>query len=45
MDENNHKLVTEIGNVTEGLEITFQFAVKKEFNAGKTHWDTNKIKI
>ncbi|XP_062300938.1 circularly permutated Ras protein 1 isoform X1 [Scomber scombrus] len=32
MDESNHKLVTEIGNVTEGLEITFQFAVKKEFN-------------
>uniref|UniRef100_A0A3Q4HYU7 Uncharacterized LOC102776814 n=1 Tax=Neolamprologus brichardi TaxID=32507 RepID=A0A3Q4HYU7_NEOBR len=27
-DENNHKLVREIGNVTKGLEITFQFAVK-----------------
>lgn len=30
-DENNHKLVREIGNVTKGLEITFQFAVKTEF--------------
>uniref|UniRef100_A0A4W6CHM8 Si:dkey-9k7.3 n=1 Tax=Lates calcarifer TaxID=8187 RepID=A0A4W6CHM8_LATCA len=30
-DENNHKLVREIGNVTKGLEITFQFAVKPEF--------------
>ncbi|KAM3857524.1 circularly permutated Ras protein 1 [Diretmus argenteus] len=29
-DESNHKLVREIGNVTEGLEITFQFAVKPE---------------
>ncbi|XP_067435384.1 circularly permutated Ras protein 1 [Thunnus thynnus] len=32
VDENNHKLVLEIGNVTEGLELTFQFAVKREFN-------------
>ncbi|XP_031706990.1 circularly permutated Ras protein 1 isoform X2 [Anarrhichthys ocellatus] len=30
-DENNHKLVREIGNVTKGLEITMQFAVKPEF--------------
>ncbi|KAF6735258.1 Circularly permutated Ras protein 1 [Oryzias melastigma] len=30
-DENNHKLVREIGNVTRGTEITFQFAVKPEF--------------
>ncbi|XP_029310768.1 LOW QUALITY PROTEIN: circularly permutated Ras protein 1-like [Cottoperca gobio] len=30
-DENNHKLVREIGSVTKGLEITFQFAVKPEF--------------
>uniref|UniRef100_A0A3Q0R3U8 VWFA domain-containing protein n=1 Tax=Amphilophus citrinellus TaxID=61819 RepID=A0A3Q0R3U8_AMPCI len=30
-DENNHKLVKEIGNVTKGLEITFQFAVKPDF--------------
>ncbi|XP_049923884.1 circularly permutated Ras protein 1 [Epinephelus moara] len=30
-EENNHKLVREIGNVTKGLEITFQFAVKPEF--------------
>ncbi|XP_022616895.1 circularly permutated Ras protein 1-like [Seriola dumerili] len=30
-DENNHKLVREIGNVTKGLEITFEFAVKPEF--------------
>ncbi|XP_071402280.1 uncharacterized protein, partial [Centroberyx affinis] len=29
-DDSNHKLVREIGNVTEGLEITFQFAVKPE---------------
>ncbi|XP_011490972.2 circularly permutated Ras protein 1 isoform X3 [Oryzias latipes] len=29
-DENNHKLVREIGNVTRGMEITFQFAVKPE---------------
>ncbi|KAG7233379.1 hypothetical protein INR49_007109 [Caranx melampygus] len=29
-DENNHKLVREIGNVTSGLEITFEFAVKPE---------------
>uniref|UniRef100_A0A3Q3RZK8 Circularly permutated Ras protein 1-like n=1 Tax=Mastacembelus armatus TaxID=205130 RepID=A0A3Q3RZK8_9TELE len=25
-DENNHKVVREIGNVTKGLEITFQFS-------------------
>ncbi|XP_070786140.1 circularly permutated Ras protein 1 [Enoplosus armatus] len=30
-DENNHKLVREIGNVTKGLEIAIQFAVKPEF--------------
>ncbi|XP_069028282.1 circularly permutated Ras protein 1 [Embiotoca jacksoni] len=30
-DENNHKLVREIGNVTEGMEVTFQFAVKPDF--------------
>ncbi|XP_039677508.1 circularly permutated Ras protein 1 isoform X1 [Perca fluviatilis] len=30
-DGNNHKLVREIGNVTKGLEITIQFAVKPEF--------------
>ncbi|XP_068444388.1 circularly permutated Ras protein 1 [Clinocottus analis] len=30
-DENNHKLVRVIGNVTKGLEITIQFAVKPEF--------------
>ncbi|XP_054457674.1 circularly permutated Ras protein 1 [Anoplopoma fimbria] len=30
-DENNHRLVREIGNVTKGLEITIQFAVKPEF--------------
>uniref|UniRef100_A0A673BGZ0 VWFA domain-containing protein n=1 Tax=Sphaeramia orbicularis TaxID=375764 RepID=A0A673BGZ0_9TELE len=27
-EENGHKLVRDIGNVTEGLEITFQFDVK-----------------
>lgn len=30
-DKNNHTLVREIGNVTKGLEITIQFAVKPEF--------------
>ncbi|XP_053271875.1 circularly permutated Ras protein 1 isoform X1 [Pleuronectes platessa] len=30
-DESDHKLVREIGNVTTGLQITFQFAVKPEF--------------
>ncbi|XP_026154263.1 circularly permutated Ras protein 1 [Mastacembelus armatus] len=30
-DENNHKVVREIGNVTKGLEITFQFSVQPEF--------------
>uniref|UniRef100_A0A8C4HBF9 VWFA domain-containing protein n=1 Tax=Dicentrarchus labrax TaxID=13489 RepID=A0A8C4HBF9_DICLA len=30
-DENNHKLVREIGNVTKDLEITFQFAVKPQY--------------
>lgn len=34
-DENNHKLVREIGNVTNGLELTVQFAVKPEFMNGK----------
>ncbi|XP_075884180.1 circularly permutated Ras protein 1 isoform X2 [Nelusetta ayraudi] len=32
-DENNHKVTTDIGNVTKGLEITFQFAVKSNFMA------------
>lgn len=31
-EENDHKLVKEIGNVMEGQEITFQFAIKPEFN-------------
>uniref|UniRef100_A0A8C4HBN9 VWFA domain-containing protein n=1 Tax=Dicentrarchus labrax TaxID=13489 RepID=A0A8C4HBN9_DICLA len=35
-DENNHKLVREIGNVTKDLEITFQFAVKPQYMDGKT---------
>lgn len=35
-DENNHKLVRAIGNVTKGLEITIQFAVKPEFMEGNT---------
>ncbi|MEQ2221671.1 hypothetical protein ILYODFUR_018109 [Ilyodon furcidens] len=30
-DGNNHKLVREIGNVTKGLEITFEFAVKPDY--------------
>ncbi|XP_069374439.1 circularly permutated Ras protein 1 isoform X2 [Paralichthys olivaceus] len=30
-DETDHKLVREIGNVTSGLESTFEFAVKPEF--------------
>ncbi|KAM9718360.1 circularly permutated Ras protein 1 isoform 2-T2 [Menidia menidia] len=30
-DENNYRVVREIGNVTKGLEITFQFAVKPDF--------------
>lgn len=30
-DEDNHKLVREIGNVTKGLEITFEFAVKPDY--------------
>ncbi|XP_027143465.1 circularly permutated Ras protein 1 [Larimichthys crocea] len=30
-DENNHKLVKDIGNVTRGMEITVQFAVKPAF--------------
>lgn len=34
-DENHHKLVRDIGNVTKGLEITFQFAVKPQFMDGK----------
>ncbi|CAF94050.1 unnamed protein product, partial [Tetraodon nigroviridis] len=34
-DETNHKLVREIGNVTNGLEITFQFAVKPKYVSGK----------
>ncbi|XP_064199846.1 circularly permutated Ras protein 1 [Anguilla rostrata] len=29
-DDSAHKLVREIGNVTEGAEVTFQFAVKPE---------------
>lgn len=35
-EENDHKLVKEIGNVMEGQEITFQFAIKPEFNESKT---------
>uniref|UniRef100_A0A3P8T0V7 VWFA domain-containing protein n=1 Tax=Amphiprion percula TaxID=161767 RepID=A0A3P8T0V7_AMPPE len=31
MEENDHKVVKEIGNVTRGTEITFQFAVKPDF--------------
>lgn len=34
-DETNHKLVREVGNVTTGLEITFQFAVKPKYIDGK----------
>ncbi|XP_061565884.1 circularly permutated Ras protein 1 [Cololabis saira] len=30
-EENRHKLTRQIGNVTKGLEITVQFAVKPEF--------------
>ncbi|XP_029382395.1 circularly permutated Ras protein 1 [Echeneis naucrates] len=30
-NKNDHKMVREIGNVTKGLEITFEFAVKPEF--------------
>ncbi|KAK1797115.1 hypothetical protein P4O66_008503, partial [Electrophorus voltai] len=29
-EEDNHRLVREIGNVTDGLEITFQFAIKAD---------------
>ncbi|RXN21459.1 circularly permutated Ras 1-like protein [Labeo rohita] len=29
-EEDNHRLVREIGNVTDGVEITFQFAVRPE---------------
>ncbi|KAJ8262605.1 hypothetical protein GJAV_G00168280 [Gymnothorax javanicus] len=29
-DDSNHKLVREIGNVTDGAEVTFQFAVRPE---------------
>ncbi|XP_066537693.1 circularly permutated Ras protein 1 [Hoplias malabaricus] len=29
-EEDNHKLIREIGNVTDGAEITFQFAVKPD---------------
>lgn len=29
-EEDNHRLVREIGNVTSGVEITFQFAVKPD---------------
>uniref|UniRef100_A0A665VRT7 Uncharacterized protein n=1 Tax=Echeneis naucrates TaxID=173247 RepID=A0A665VRT7_ECHNA len=35
-NKNDHKMVREIGNVTKGLEITFEFAVKPEFMEGKT---------
>ncbi|XP_054863490.1 circularly permutated Ras protein 1 isoform X2 [Amphiprion ocellaris] len=31
IEENDHKVVKEIGNVTRGTEITFQFAVKPDF--------------
>ncbi|XP_044038845.1 circularly permutated Ras protein 1 [Siniperca chuatsi] len=39
-DENNHKVVRKIGNVTKGLEITIQFAVKPEFMEGFLQKDT-----
>ncbi|XP_053485168.1 circularly permutated Ras protein 1 [Ictalurus furcatus] len=29
-EEDNHRLIREIGNVTSGMEITFQFAVKPD---------------
>uniref|UniRef100_A0A3B5AX05 Circularly permutated Ras protein 1-like n=1 Tax=Stegastes partitus TaxID=144197 RepID=A0A3B5AX05_9TELE len=29
-DEDNHKVVKEIGNITRGVEVTFQFAVKPD---------------
>ncbi|XP_052458484.1 circularly permutated Ras protein 1 [Carassius gibelio] len=29
-EEDNHRLVREIGNVTDGVEITFQFAIRPE---------------
>uniref|UniRef100_A0A3Q1FI70 Circularly permutated Ras protein 1-like n=1 Tax=Acanthochromis polyacanthus TaxID=80966 RepID=A0A3Q1FI70_9TELE len=31
VEENDHKVVKEIGNVTRGTEVTFQFAVKPDF--------------
>lgn len=34
-EENNHKLVRDIGNVTKGMELTFQFAVKPDYMEGK----------
>ncbi|XP_047448203.1 circularly permutated Ras protein 1 [Mugil cephalus] len=30
-EENNHKLLRDIGNVTKGMELTFQFAVKPDY--------------
>ncbi|XP_073330514.1 circularly permutated Ras protein 1 [Pagrus major] len=39
-DENNHKLVREIGNVTKGLELSIQFAVKPEFMGAFLKRDT-----
>lgn len=40
-DESNHKLLREIGNVTKGVEITFQFSVKPEFTEGKACFQVN----
>ncbi|KAK5848195.1 hypothetical protein PBY51_005829 [Eleginops maclovinus] len=39
-EEHNHTLVRQIGNVTKGLEITFQFAVKPEFMEAFLQKDT-----
>lgn len=36
-DDSNHKLVKAIGNVTRGLEVTIQFAVKPEFREGESN--------
>lgn len=39
-DKNHHKLVREIGNVTKGMEITFQFAVKPDYMEAFLQRDT-----
>uniref|UniRef100_A0A3Q3MK70 Circularly permutated Ras protein 1-like n=1 Tax=Labrus bergylta TaxID=56723 RepID=A0A3Q3MK70_9LABR len=44
-DENNHKVVRDIGNVTKGLEITIQFAVKPELMEGKTFNSTLPFQV